>query len=86
MCVGEGAPYLLQNPYPSMYVLSSGKGRRWVEIKLKTLPWSVWFKTFFSLWTKKKIDCSLIHLMENMELTLKLKDIYEVECPVFGVG
>jgi hypothetical protein len=29
------------NPSPSVYVLPSCKGRRWVEIRVKTLPWSI---------------------------------------------
>jgi hypothetical protein len=37
--------------------LKSGNGRRWVEIRVKTLHWSVWLKTL-------KRD-----LMETMKLT-----------------
>jgi hypothetical protein len=54
--------------------LLSGNRRRWVEIRVKTLLWSVWLKTL-------KRD-----LMEIMELTPnKLKALYEVDWPALGV-
>jgi hypothetical protein len=37
-------PPLLQNPYPSVSVLTSDNGMKWVEIRVKTLPWSVWLR------------------------------------------
>jgi hypothetical protein len=46
-----------------------------VEIRVKTLPWSVWLRTF-------KRD-----LMETMELTPnQLKALCEVDLPALGVG
>jgi hypothetical protein len=75
-CVGEKDPLpLLQNLYPSVPVLTSGNKRKWIEIRIKTHPWSVWLKTL-------KRD-----LMETMELTPnKLKALCEVDWPTFGVG
>jgi hypothetical protein len=37
--------------------MMSGNGRRWVEVRVKTLPWSAWLKTL-------KRD-----LMETIELS-----------------
>jgi hypothetical protein len=48
---------LLQNPSQSVSVLPSGNMRRWVEIRVKTLPWNVWIETL-------KRD-----LIETMELS-----------------
>jgi hypothetical protein len=58
-----------------VFVLASVNGRRWVKIRVKTLPWSVWLKT-------AKRD-----LMETMELTTnKLKAICEVDWATLGIG
>jgi hypothetical protein len=32
---------LFQNPSPSASVLPYGNERRWMEIRVKTLPWSI---------------------------------------------
>jgi hypothetical protein len=65
---------LLQNLYPFVSVLMSGNGRKWVEIRVKTLPWSVWFNILKG------------NLMETMELTPnKLKSLCEVDLTAFCV-
>jgi hypothetical protein len=76
LCVREEDPLpLLQNFYLSVFVLTSGNGRRSVEIRVKTPPWSVWSNTLTR------------DLMEFMELTPnKLKALCEVDWPAFGVG
>jgi hypothetical protein len=52
----------------------SGNGRKWVEIRVKTLPWSVWFNILKG------------NLMETMELTPnKLKSLCEVDLTAFCV-
>jgi hypothetical protein len=56
-------------------VWQAGNRRRSAEIRVRTLPWSMWLKTL-------KRD-----LMETMELTSsKLKVLCEVDWPAFGVG
>jgi hypothetical protein len=53
----------------------SGNRRRWVEIRVKILPLSVWLKTL------KR------HIIETMELTPnKLKALCEVDWSAFAVG
>jgi hypothetical protein len=75
--VGEEDPPLplLQNLYPSMSALTSSNRKKWVEIRVRALPWSVYLKTL-------KRD-----LMDSMKLTPnKLKALCEVDWPTFGIG
>jgi hypothetical protein len=66
---------LLFQTSPSVSVWQAGKGRRWAEVRVRTLPLSIWLKTL-------KGD-----LMEIMKLTpSKLKVLCEVDWPAFGVG
>jgi hypothetical protein len=58
-------------------VWQSGNGRRWAEIRVRTLPWSIWSKTL-----KKGFNGDYeVKLTPN-----KLKVLCEVDWPAFGVG
>jgi hypothetical protein len=57
-----------------MSILTSGNGRKWVEIRVKTPPWSVWLNTLIR------------DLIKTMELTPnELKALCEIDWPA-GVG
>jgi hypothetical protein len=46
LCVKEEDPLpVLQNPLPSISILTSGNGRKWVEIRIKSPSWNVCLKT-----------------------------------------
>jgi hypothetical protein len=56
-------------------VWQAANGRRWVEARVRKLPWSVWLKTLKG------------YLMEIIKLTPnKLKVLCEADWPDFGVG
>jgi hypothetical protein len=62
---------VFQKPSPSVSVWQSGNGRRWAEIRVRTLPWSVWLKTL-----KKGFNGDYgVKLTPN-----KLKALCEVDC------
>jgi hypothetical protein len=64
-------------PFCSVSVWQSGNGRRWVEIRVKTLPWSVWLIIF-----KKRFNGNYgVKLTPN-----KLQVLCEVDWLDFGVG